>query len=170
MALGRIRLEGAVYVWGDQFSPGGKTLANTWRGEFPWQRLDGGPARTSPARAFPPNGYGLYDTAGNVWEWTADWYQARRATPARPCCVPSNPRGGAAAESVDMAAPGSSIPRKVLKGGSFLCAPNYCLRYRPAARIPQTVDTTTCHIGFRCIVREVTAPAGSAAGRAPPRA
>jgi sulfatase modifying factor 1 len=145
-------LEGAAYVWGNELSPGGQVLANTWRGEFPWHN-EGGLARTSPVRTFPPNGHGLYDMAGNVWEWTADWYRARHAKPARPCCVPSNPRGGAVGESVDLAAAGSRIPRKVLKGGSFLCAPNYCVRYRPAARIPQTVDTTTCHIGFRCVVR-----------------
>jgi len=147
-------LEGAAYVWGDEFAPDGRVMARTWQGEFPWQNvLADGFDRTSPVRSYPPNGFGLFDMAGNVWEWTADWYRARHEKPARPCCVPSNPRGGTAPESIDAVATGTRIPRKVLKGGSFLCAPNYCLRYRPAARIPETVDTTTCHVGFRCIAR-----------------
>jgi sulfatase modifying factor 1 len=129
-------------------------MANTWHGEFPWQNLrNDGREGTSAVRSFPANGYGLFDMAGNVWEWTSDWYQAVRPTPHRPCCVPANPRGATLQESVDAQATGARIPRKVLKGGSFLCAPNYCLRYRPAARIPETVDTTTCHVGFRCVVR-----------------
>jgi formylglycine-generating enzyme required for sulfatase activity len=145
-------LEGKVYTWGDDPAPGGKPMANTWQGEFPWQNLLlDGYERTSPVGAFPPNGYGLFDMAGNVWEWTADWY-GQHAAPARPCCTPKNPRGGTRDGSVDPAV-GVRIPRKVLKGGSYLCAPNYCLRYRPAARIPETIDTTTCHVGFRCVVR-----------------
>jgi formylglycine-generating enzyme required for sulfatase activity len=149
-------LEGTVYTWGDEFAPGGRMLANTWQGEFPWenQLLDGF-ARTSPVGAFPANGFGLYDMAGNVWEWTSDWFSPKHPAPHRPCCTPVNPRGGTMAGSIDRRL-GVAIPRKVLKGGSFLCAPNYCLRYRPAARIPETIDTTTCHVGFRCVVR--TAP------------
>jgi formylglycine-generating enzyme required for sulfatase activity len=144
-------LEGKIYPWGDEFMPDGKPMANTWQGEFPWQNLllDGF-ERTSPVGSFAANGYGLFDMAGNVWEWTADWF-GQHAAPARPCCVPKNPRGGTREASIDPSL--ALIPRKVLKGGSFLCAPSYCLRYRPAARIPETIDTTTCHVGFRCVVR-----------------
>ncbi len=148
-------LEGAIFPWGDEHFPGGKAMANTWQGEFPWQnlRLDGYEG-TSPVGSFPPNGYGLYDMAGNVWEWTCDWYTDRHPEDAdKPCCVPRNPRGGEEERSYDPAAPQFRIPRKVIKGGSHLCAPNYCLRYRPAARRPETIDTGTAHLGFRCIVR-----------------
>ena len=119
---------------------------------------DGEPARdgfewTAPVRSFPPNGYGLYQMAGNVWEWTSDFYEARHRVPGG-CCGPAkNPRGGVPEKSLDPALPGSFIPRRVTKGGSFLCAPNYCRRYRPAARMAQPVDTSTCHLGFRAIVR-----------------
>jgi len=114
-------------------------MANTWQGEFPWQNLlldryEG----TSPVETYPPNGYGLFDMAGNVWEWTADDF-ARQGS--HMCCAPSRQEDGEA------------FPRKVIKGGSHLCAPNYCLRYRPAARQGETVDSTTCHIGFRCVIR-----------------
>jgi formylglycine-generating enzyme len=144
-------LDGAVYTWGNEFAPGGKMMANTWQGEFPIQNLlVDGFERTSPVGSFPANGYGLYDMAGNVWEWTSDWYQEHRAS--KPCC--SGSVGKIAPEkSYDPRTPDIRIPRKVLKGGSYLCAANYCLRYRPAARIPQQVDTGTCHQGFRCIVR-----------------
>lgn len=146
-------LDGAPFAWGDELHPGGAMMANTWQGEFPWQnlRLDGY-ERTSPVGAFPPNGYGLVDMIGNVWEWTCDWFAPRHEAPRRPCCAPVNPRGGSLAGSID-ARLGTRLPRKVLKGGSFLCAPSYCRRYRPAARIPETIDTTTCHVGFRCVVR-----------------
>jgi len=148
-------LDGAEFAWGDELAPGGRHMANTWQGEFPRQNLVAdGYRRTSPVTAFPPNGYGLHDMIGNVWEWTADWYAARHeADAAKPCCVPSNPRGGGKEASYDPCQPGIRIPRKVLKGGSHLCAPNYCRRYRPAARHAQPVDTSTCHIGFRCVVR-----------------
>ncbi len=127
-------------------------MANTWRGEFPWQNVRAdGKVGTMPVGSFPPNQYGLYDMAGNVWEWTADWYQVRHPdNVSKPCCIPVNPQGATKEQSVDPTQP--AMPRKVLKGGSFLCAPNYCLRYRPAARIPETIDTSTCHIGFRCVV------------------
>jgi formylglycine-generating enzyme required for sulfatase activity len=153
-------LEGAVYPWGDEFAPGGTLMANTWQGEFPWENLGtDGFEGTAPVGSFPPNGYGLYDTAGNVWEWTMDWYQPRHPKEAlKACCVPVNPRGGKRDESYDSAQPEIRIPRKVLKGGSHLCAPNYCLRYRPAARFPEPVDTSTCHLGFRCIVRQPKTP------------
>jgi formylglycine-generating enzyme required for sulfatase activity len=157
-------LEGAVFAWGDEHFPDGKPMANTWQGEFPWQNLKlDGYERTSPVGSFPPNGYGLYDITGNVWEWTSDWYVPRHPDEvSSPCCVPSNPRVTSPEESYNPGQPGEHIPRKVIKGGSHLCAPNYCLRYRPAARQPQMVDTSMSHLGFRCIVRE-PAPEGATA-------
>ncbi len=148
-------LEGAEFVWGDERVPDGKPPANWWQGEFPWQNtLDDGFQGSAPVGSFPPNGFGLYDMAGNVWEWTSDWYTTRHPEDADdPCCVPSNPRGGMEDQSCDPAQPQFKIPRKVIKGGSFLCADNYCQRYRPAARRPQMIDTGMSHIGFRCIVR-----------------
>jgi formylglycine-generating enzyme required for sulfatase activity len=148
-------LDGAEFAWGDEFVPDNKHMANTWQGEFPWQSLTtDGYERTSPVGVFPPNGYGLLDMIGNVWEWTTDWYHPRHpADAAKACCVPSNPRGPQLEGSYDPRQPEIKIPRKVLKGGSHLCAPNYCRRYRPAARFPEPVDTSTCHVGFRCIVR-----------------
>ena len=150
-------LDGAEFAWGDEFTPGGKHQANTWQGEFPNHNLESdGYARTSPVRAFPRNGHGLYDMIGNTWEWTCDWYSTRHAgaDPAHPCCAPSNPRGGPEDGSFDPCQPDIKIPRKVLKGGSHLCAPNYCRRYRPAARHAQPVDTSTSHVGFRCVRRD----------------
>lgn len=146
-------LEGAEYAWGNEFMPEGRPMANTWQGRFPWENLlEDGYERTSPVGAFPPNGYGLYDMIGNVWEWTTDWYRPRHpAEAAKPCCVPRNPGGGDKAASYHPAEP--DIPRKVLKGGSHLCAPDYCRRYRPAARYPEPIDTTTSHLGFRCLRR-----------------
>lgn len=144
-------LAGKAFAWGDEFAPRGRLMANTWQGEFPWQNLRAdGYEGTSPVRSFPPNGYGLYDMTGNVWEWTCDWFQARPVAVERPCCVPHNPRGGSSEESLG---DGETIPRRTIKGGSHLCAPNYCLRYRPAARQSEAVDTSTSHIGFRCVVR-----------------
>ncbi|HEY3352490.1 MAG TPA: formylglycine-generating enzyme family protein [Polyangia bacterium] len=147
-------LDGARYAWGDELAPGGRMLANFWQGEFPWQNLlTDGYEGTSPVGAFPPNGYGLHDMIGNVWEWTADWFTPRHPGDAqKACCVPRNPRGGDEAASRDPRAP-ERIPRKVLKGGSHLCAANYCFRYRPAARFPEPIDTSTCHVGFRGVVR-----------------
>ena len=148
-------LDGAEYAWGTEFAPGGRHMANTWQGEFPWQNLlEDGFERTSPVETFPANGYGLSDMIGNVWEWTTDWYCARHPDEvAKACCVPKNPRGGREDESFDPADPRVRIPRRVMKGGSHLCAPNYCRRYRPAARMAQPVDTSTSHLGFRCIIR-----------------
>jgi formylglycine-generating enzyme required for sulfatase activity len=147
-------LEGAPYVWGDQYMPGGKPMANTWQGEFPHQNLvEDGFEWTAPVDSFPANGYGLHEMAGNVWEWTTDWYQEHGKI-QHACCTLDNPRGGAPEESLDPRTPEVRIPRRVMKGGSYLCAPNYCQRYRPAARMAQPIDTSTCHLGFRCIVRD----------------
>ena len=139
-------LDGAEFAWGDEFAPKGRQMANTWQGEFPYENtlLDGYEG-TSPVRSFPPNGYGLHDMTGNVWEWTTDWYSTGADTTS-PCCG-----GDLRAASVDPN-DASAIPRKVMKGGSHLCAPNYCRRYRPAARMAQAIDTSTNHLGFRCLV------------------
>jgi formylglycine-generating enzyme required for sulfatase activity len=139
-------LDGTAFAWGDKEVPDGVPMANTWQGEFPWQnlRLDGYEG-TSPVGSFPPNGYGLYDMTGNVWEWTSDVF-AVSTEPGPACCAAPNPRE-----------PEERFPRRVIKGGSHLCAPSYCLRYRPAARQGETVDTSTGHIGFRCVVRPAAA-------------
>jgi len=152
-------LDGAVYAWGDEFAPGGTMMANTWQGQFPWQNLlTDGYEGTSPVGTYPANGWGLHDMIGNVWEWTCDYFVPRHpADAASPCCVPRNPRV-TSPPRIQAAGPGSHIPRKVTKGGSHLCAPNYCRRYRPAARQPQATDTSTTHIGFRCIARSAPAP------------
>lgn len=143
------------YAWGHELAPHGRHLANTWQGEFPWQNLaEDGHIGVSPVRAYAPNGYGLYDMIGNVWEWTCDWYSPRHADPAiKSCCIPRNPHGTSRNASLDPSMPDMPVPRKVMKGGSHLCAPNYCQRYRPAARMSQPVDTSTSHVGFRCVVR-----------------
>jgi sulfatase modifying factor 1 len=134
-------LSGAAYTWGDEPERPGQRLANYWHGEFP-HLPDTGYGTTAPVGSFEPNGYGLYDMAGNVWEWTTDWWADNRAFES--CC---------ATESYDPNQPQFPIGRKVIKGGSFLCADSYCLRYRPAARRPQAVDTGMSHIGFRCVRR-----------------
>ncbi len=129
----------ATYTWGDDPEGPDRQMANYWHGEFPYLPATGY-GTTSPVGNFPPNGYGLFDMAGNVWEWTTDWYGQDRAH--TPCCAP---------ESYDPNQPQFQIGRKVIKGGSFLCADSYCMRYRPAARRPQAIDTGMSHIGFRCI-------------------
>jgi formylglycine-generating enzyme required for sulfatase activity len=147
-------LDGAEYAWGDEFTPDGKWRTNTWQGEFPWQnRLEDGYEWTAPVGSFAPNGYGLYEMTGNTWEWTTDWYQTHGEI-KHACCTIDNPRGGEPEKSYDPRTPEVRIPRKVMKGGSYLCAPNYCRRYRPAARMAQSIDTSTCHLGLRCIVRD----------------
>jgi formylglycine-generating enzyme required for sulfatase activity len=136
-------LVGATYAWGDEFAPKGRMMANTWQGEFPWQNLGlDGYEGTSPVGHYPPNGYGLYDMTGNVWEWTGDAFDPPAPANQGACCAPQHPHQVS-----------NGLPRKVIKGGSHLCAPNYCLRYRPAARQGESVDTSTCHIGFRCVAR-----------------
>lgn len=133
-------LAGATYAWGEEFEPGGTRMAKTWQGRFPHANAaPPGLERTSPVGSYPPNGYGLLDMIGNVWEWTSDRYRAKPGTDAPVCC------GGAG--------DAASMPTHVTKGGSHLCAPNYCQRYRPAARWPQTIDTSTSHLGFRCVLR-----------------
>jgi formylglycine-generating enzyme len=144
----------AEFAWGDEFRPGGKWMANTWHGEFPHQNLSPRRAGTVAVGSYPANGYGLYDMIGNCWEWTSDWYQ-EHGKAVEDCCGSGNTRGGVREASIDPRDT-ARIPRKVMKGGSYLCAPNYCRRYRPAARMAQPIDTATCHLGFRCVVR----PAG----------
>lgn len=130
-----------TYAWGDEVAPRGALLANTWQGRFPY-RNDGaaGWVGTSPVGAFPPNGFGLVDMIGNVWEWTTTSYAGHHGAEAsKGCCTPSSGE------------PDPSV-NQTLKGGSHLCAPEYCHRYRPAARSPQSQDSATTHIGFRCVV------------------
>jgi formylglycine-generating enzyme len=153
-------LDDAEFAWGNEFTPGGQHMANTWQGLFPNQNSsEDGYERTSPVTAFPPNSYGLYDMIGNVWEWTTDWYAPKHEADApKACCIPENPRGGREDQSHDPSLPLSKIPRKVIKGGSHLCAPNYCRRYRPAARHAEPIDTSTSHLGFRCVVHSGRKP------------
>lgn len=161
-------LENMEYAWGEEFVPGGQPMANTWQGDFPIvnSKLDGY-ERTSPVRTYASNGYGLFDMIGNVWEWTTDWFSARHAANAhKACCIPANPRGACMEDSYDLRQPEIKIPRRVVKGGSFLCAPNYCRRYRPAARHAQPIDSSTCHIGFRCVERGTTRHSLTLAGAA----
>lgn len=148
-------LQGADFPWGNELTLGGRHMANTWQGIFPTSNsMEDGFERTSPIKSYPANDYGLYDMIGNTWEWTTDFWSARHSeAPSKSCCIPSNPRNSDAQASINPAQSDLSIPRRVLKGGSHLCAPNYCRRYRPAARHAQEVDTTTSHVGFRCGVR-----------------
>lgn len=144
-------LEGMEFPWGDELAPGGVESMNRWIGEFPWKWITPGGERTGPdtvaVGSYPPNGFGLFDMTGNVWEWTSTWFLDSGPVGSS-CCGSGSPHPD---RKVDLSRePGSGIPRKVLKGGSFLCAENYCSRYRPAARIPQTVESATCHTGFRC--------------------
>lgn len=144
-------LDGAAFAWGDELDLAGVPQANYWQGQFPGHNeLRDGHMFTSPVHAFPANGYGLADMIGNVWEWTSDWFASRHDVPQKSCCIPRNPRGATEAESRDPCMPDIAIGRRVLKGGSHLCAPNYCQRYRPAARYAQPIDTSTSHVGFRC--------------------
>jgi len=145
----------SIFTWGDVDMPNGQSMANTWQGSFPFQNLKhDGFAETSPVGAFPANGYGLYDMAGNVWEWTADWYRAPHSSSAlSPSSVWLNPRGGTPDESFALHDSRHAFPRKVVKGGSYLCSPNHNFRYRPAARQGESIDTASCDLGFRCAMR-----------------
>ncbi len=147
-------LDRKTYVWGDEREPHGRPGGNVWQGRFPWENLEtDGYAGTSPVSRFTPNGFGLYDMAGNVWEWTCDQHTASHAdsdkntAPPSPCCIPKNPVQEAISDT------GDRYVRRTVKGGSHLCSPNYCDRYRPSARQGHTEDASTGHIGFRCIVR-----------------
>jgi len=133
------------YCWGDELKPGGRWMANIWQGRFPNENTaEDGFKGTAPVGSFPPNGYGLYDMAGNVWEWCADWYRPDyyRNSPF------ANPKGPP--DSYDPNEPG--IPKRVQRGGSFLCCVGYCFNYRPSARMGCTPDTGMSHVGFRCVM------------------
>ena len=148
-------LDGAEFVWGDEDAQETDPKANTWQGRFPFENseLDGW-TMTSPVGSYEANGYGLFDMAGNVWEWTEDWYNPRKiASTQHSCCAPEDLRGGTRDASFDPASPEIEIPRKVIKGGSHLCTIPYCFRYRPAARQPEPIDPSTSPRGFRCISR-----------------
>ena len=141
------------FSWGSEFTPDGKQMANTWQGEFPLENtLEDGFEWTAPVGTFPANAYGLYDVAGNVWEWTTDWYLEHEKITELLLRKRESTRWQSGRRVTIQTCP-DSIGRKVMKGGSFLCAPNYCRRYRPAARMAQAVDTSTCHLGFRCVLR-----------------
>jgi formylglycine-generating enzyme len=135
-----------IYAWGDDVAPGGQLMANTWQGRFPY-RNDGalGWTGTSPVGTFPTNGFDLFDMIGNVWEWTATQFTAHHRLHGviESCCGPTTP---------------DPTVNQTLKGGSHLCAPEYCHRYRPAARSPQSQDSATTHIGFRCVVNQAVSP------------
>lgn len=150
-------LDNAEFAWGEQLAPDGVVMANTWDGIFPtMSNKPAGKDRTSAVGSYPANGYGVYDLIGNVWEWTTDYWSTRHPEPAaKSCCIPGNPRGGGIEDSYDPRQPAIRIPRRVLKGGSHLCAPNYCRRYRPAARHAEPEDTSTSHVGFRCVKRAI---------------
>jgi sulfatase modifying factor 1 len=147
-------LDGADYAWGDELEPEGRRMANVWDGAFPIMHAGTGAFGTAVVGSYPPNGYGIFDMIGNVWEWTDDYWTARHPQEvAKACCVPINPRIVDAEQSFDRNLPAIRIARKVLKGGSHLCAPTYCRRYRPAARHAEMMDSATTHVGFRCIIR-----------------
>ncbi len=147
-------LDRAVYVWVDDREPHGRPGGNVWQGQFPWENLEtDGYYGTSPVGRFRPNGFGLHDMAGNVWEWTRDHHtpshgeSGKNVAPTGACCILRNPIQESAAHSDE------TYARRTVKGGSHLCSPNYCDRYRPAVRQGHTEDASTGHIGFRCILR-----------------
>lgn len=140
--------EATPFSWGEEAFPGGVAQANTWIGHFPYDNRGRFGATTAPVGSYPANGFGLFDTIGNVWEWTTDFYSPRHVLPGS---SPVESGGRSQLLAAASAEPGSRVPRRVLKGGSYLCAPEYCLRFRPAARSPQADDSSTTHIGFRCV-------------------
>ena len=149
-------LESKRYVWGDDFRPGGRYMANTWQGVFPvGDTGEDGFVGTSPVGSFPANGYGLYDMAGNVWQWCNDWYRVDAHVEAASQNVCRDPAGPA--QSYDPGDPYS--PKRVVKGGSFLCNPSYCESYRPSARRGTPPDTGSSHTGFRCVISGDDTPA-----------
>jgi formylglycine-generating enzyme required for sulfatase activity len=136
------------YAWGDELRPDGKIMANTWQGVFPDKdKAEDGFAGVAPVKKFEPNCYGLYDMIGNVWEWTSDWFDAGAYLKSAAGKITDNPKGPSKSNDPDEP---YSIKR-VVKGGSFLCAENYCLNYRPSARRGQAYDSGTSNIGFRCV-------------------
>jgi formylglycine-generating enzyme len=142
-------LSGKLYAWGDEFHPGGKAMANTYQGRFPVKDTgEDGYAGLAPVRSFPPTGYGLYDIAGNAWEWVSDWYRpdyyARFVSTG---IVARNPQGPES--SFDPAEPGEK--KRVQRGGSFLCTDQYCTRYMVGTRGKGEVRTASNHVGFRCV-------------------
>lgn len=148
----RGRLDQNKFVWGNDFKPGGKFMANTFQGHFPDKNTaEDGFAGTSPVGSFPTNGFGLYDMAGNVWQWTSDWYRPDTfQIDARSGELSVNPQGPAEKDSWDPQEPG--VKKRVLKGGSFLCTDQYCSRYMPGARGQGEPSTGTNHLGFRCVM------------------
>lgn len=150
-------LSSARYPWGDEPADQGAPKANTWTGEFPWKNTEAdGFAGTSPVKSYPPNGYGLFDMAGNVWNWTADLYApdtfAQRAGSPEMCGNPTGPAPGAPRSFLPWDPSPPETPttvQRVIKGGSYLCHPSYCESYRPSARRGTTPDTSTNHMGFR---------------------
>ncbi len=141
-------LDRNAYAWGNELKPNGKWAANIWQGRFPSENLnEDGYLRTSPVMAFPPNGFGLYDVGGNVWQWCADWYRPDYFAKLAAAGVARNPQGPS--DSYDPQEPG--MPKRVQKGGSFLCSDRYCSRYLVGSRGRGAVDSGGSNTGFRCV-------------------
>ncbi len=140
-------LVGKRYAWGEQLKRDGKWMANIWQGTFPVQNSrDDGFEATSPVRSFPPNGYGLYDVGGNIWQWTSDWYRADTYAKAAASGISRNPKGPDSSEDPEE----PKVPKYVQRGGSYLCSDRYCTRYLVGSRGKGAVDSSGSNIGFRC--------------------